>query len=166
MDYATLTDNNGKKADFRNVILIMTSNAGAREIGKAMVGFGDRKLDTGVMYKEIERFFSPEFRNRLDGVVAFNHINEEMALLIAKKAVGEFEKKLTSKNINLKVTDSCYKWLSSKGFSSTFGAREIYRIVQEKIKTYFVDEVLFCKLSNGGSAVIDVKDDDIVISVE
>ncbi len=166
MDYATLTDNNGKKADFRNVILIMTSNAGAREIGKSMVGFGERRVDTGEMFREVERYFAPEFRNRLDGIVSFNHINEEMALQISRKAVAQFEAKLTGKNIKLDVTDNCYKWLADKGFSSIFGAREIYRLVQEKIKTYFVDEVLFGKLANGGTAIVDAKDDDVVITVE
>jgi ATP-dependent Clp protease ATP-binding subunit ClpA len=166
MDYATLTDNNGKKADFRNVVLIMTSNAGAREIGKQIAGFGDRALDSSIMFKEVERFFSPEFRNRLDGIVEFNHINEDMGLLIAKKAIKMFEEKLTGKKIRLDVTEPCYKWLAKKGYSSSFGAREIMRLVNEKIKNYFVEEVLFGKLSNGGVAVIDIKDDDIFIKVK
>jgi len=166
MDYATLTDNNGKKADFRNVILIMTSNAGAREIGKNMVGFGERKLENAEMYKEVERYFSPEFRNRLDGIVTFNHINEKMALKISKKAVKEFEDLLKPKKIKLDITEACYNWLAEKGFSSIFGAREIYRLVKDKIKTHFVDEVLFGKLSKGGTATIDIKDNDIVINVK
>lgn len=164
MDYATLTDNNGKKADFRNVVLIMTSNAGAREVGRTMIGFESRNIDKGAMTKEIERIFSPEFRNRLDEVVVFNHINEDMALMIAKKAVREFEKKLSAKNIKLKVTAKCYKWIAAKGLSSVYGAREIIRVVQEKIKTYFVDEVLFGELSNGGTAIVDIAGDDIKIS--
>ncbi|NLD46197.1 MAG: ATP-dependent Clp protease ATP-binding subunit ClpA [Clostridiaceae bacterium] len=164
MDYATLTDNNGKKADFRNIVLIMTSNAGAREVGRTMIGFEVRNIDKGAITKEIERIFSPEFRNRLDEIVVFNHINEEMALLIAKKAVREFEKKLAAKNIKLKVTTKCYKWIASKGLSSVYGAREIIRVVQEKIKTYFVDEVLFGELSKGGTAVVDVVDDNLKIS--
>lgn len=163
MDYATLTDNNGKKADFRNVILIMTSNAGAREVGKTMIGFEKRIMDKGSIVKEVERIFSPEFRNRLDEVVIFNHINEEMAVLIAKKALHQFEEKLKAKNIKLKATKNCYNWLAQKGLSSVFGAREILRVVQDKIKTYFVDEVLFGSLSNGGTAVIDVINDEIVI---
>ncbi len=165
MDYATLTDNNGKKADFRNVIIIMTSNAGAREIGKAMVGFTERKEDNNIMLKEIEKIFAPEFRNRLDGIVTFNHISLEMAVLIAKKAIGEFANKLSPKNIKLEVTETCYEWLANKGFTSNFGAREIYRVVQEKIKAYFVDEVLFGKLSKGGIAKIDIKNDEIDINV-
>jgi len=163
MDYSTLTDNNGKKADFRNTILIMTSNAGAREIGKTMIGFDNRSIDRSAISKEVDRVFSPEFRNRLDEIVVFNHINEDMAVLIAKKAIKQFEEKLKAKNIKLKVTTQCYKWLAQKGLSSIYGAREILRIVQDKIKTYFVDEVLFGKLSKGGTAVVDVVDDEIKI---
>ncbi|TYQ15910.1 UNVERIFIED_CONTAM: ATP-dependent Clp protease ATP-binding subunit ClpA [Acetivibrio alkalicellulosi] len=163
MDYATLTENNGKKADFRNVILIMTSNAGAREVGRTMIGFDKRNVEASAITKEVERIFSPEFRNRLDNTIVFNHINEKMALLIAKKAIQEFGDKLKSKNITLKVTKNCYKWLAQEGLSSIFGAREILRLVQDKIKTYFVDEVLFGELSKGGTALIDIVDNQIKI---
>ena len=166
MDYATLTDNNGKKADFRNVILVMTSNAGAREVGRALIGFEQRQIDKGAITKEVERIFLPEFRNRLDDIVVFRHIDKGMALLIAKKAIRQFESKLAAKNISLKVTDSCYEWIAGKGLSSAYGAREILRVVQEKIKSYFVDEVLFGSLSEGGVAVIDIKDDAILIRKE
>ncbi|MEA4828194.1 MAG: AAA family ATPase, partial [Clostridium sp.] len=163
MDYATLTDNNGKKADFRNVILIMTSNAGAREVGKVMLGFGDRMVKDDAITKEVERIFSPEFRNRLDEIVVFNKMDENMAYLIAKKAIDQFAEKLLSKNISISVTEECYKWITKKSLSSIYGAREILRIVQQDIKPYFVDEVLFGKLSNGGNAVIDIKNDKIII---
>ena len=164
MDYAVLTDNNGKKADFRNVILIMTSNAGAREVGRTLIGFDSRNIDRSAMTKEVARIFSPEFRNRLDDIVVFNHINEDMALLIAKKVINQFKEKLKAKNIDLKVTPRCYKWIAQKGLSSVYGAREILRFVQDKIKTYFVDEVLFGELSKGGIAVIDVADGEIKIT--
>lgn len=163
MDYATLTDNTGRKADFRNAIIIMTSNAGAREIGRAMIGFDSRNVDRSVITKAVEKIFLPEFRNRLDEVVVFNHINEDMALMIAKKAIRQFESKLAAKNINLKFSDECYRWLAEKGLSSTYGAREILRVVQEKIKTYFVDEVLFGELSKGGTALVDIRNDGICI---
>lgn len=163
MDYATLTDNNGKKADFRNVILIMTSNAGAREVGKVMLGFGDRMIKDDAITKEVERIFSPEFRNRLDEIVVFNKMDENMAYLIAKKAIDQFAEKLLSKNISISVTEECYNWITKKSLSSIYGAREILRIVQQDIKPYFVDEVLFGKLSNGGNAVIDIKNDKIII---
>jgi len=164
MDYATLTDNTGKKADFRNVILIMTSNAGAREASKNVIGFGDRTGSGEAITKEVERVFSPEFRNRLDNIIAFNKIDEVMALQIAKKAMKQFEEKLLTKNIKLKVTDDLYVWLSKKGFSEAYGAREINRVVQQEIKTYFVDEVLFGDLSKGGSAIVDIVDGKLKIS--
>jgi ATP-dependent Clp protease ATP-binding subunit ClpA len=166
MDYATLTDNTGKKADFRNVILIMTSNAGAREASKHVIGFGDRIGAGDAITKEVERVFSPEFRNRLDNIVVFNKMDEAMALQIAKKAMKQFEEKLLSKNIKLKVTDKLYDWLSKKGFSETYGAREINRVVQQDIKTYFVDEVLFGELSKGGNAVVDIVDGKLSITEE
>lgn len=166
MDYATLTGNTGKKADFRNVILIMTSNAGAREASKNVIGFGDRVGSGAAITKEVERVFSPEFRNRLDNIVVFNKMDEAMALKIAKKAMKQFEEKLLSKNIKLKVTDKLYEWLSKKGFSETYGAREINRVVQQDIKTYFVDEVLFGELSKGGSAVVDIVEGKISIVKE
>jgi len=164
MDYATLTDNTGKKADFRNVILIMTSNAGAREASKHIIGFGDRFGTEEAINKEVERVFSPEFRNRLDNIIAFNKIDEVMALAIAKKAMKQFEEKLLTKNIKLKVADNLYDWLSKKGFSEAYGAREINRVVQQEIKTYFVDEVLFGELSKGGSATVDIVDGKLKIS--
>ncbi|MBU3180247.1 ATP-dependent Clp protease ATP-binding subunit ClpA [Clostridium psychrophilum] len=164
MDYATLTDNTGKKADFRNVILIMTSNAGAREASKHIIGFGERLGSGEAISKEVERVFSPEFRNRLDNIIEFNKIDEVMALAIAKKSMKQFEKKLLTKNIKLNVTDSLYNWLSKKGFSEAYGAREINRVVQKEIKTYFVDEVLFGELSKGGSATIDIVDNKIKIT--
>ncbi|AGK96531.1 ATP-dependent Clp protease ATP-binding subunit ClpA [Clostridium pasteurianum] len=163
MDYATLTDNTGKKADFRNVILIMTSNAGASKVGKSIIGFGERKLQGEEIKKEVERLFSPEFRNRLDDIVVFNGIDKTMALLIAKKALKEFEEKLLEKNINLQVTEDCYQWVAEKGYSSIYGAREILRVVQHEIKPYFVDAVLFGDLAKGGTAMIDVKDGKIII---
>ena len=164
MDYATLTDNTGKKADFRSVILIMTSNAGAREASKNIIGFGDRMLSGGAVIKEVERVFSPEFRNRLDNIIVFNKIDETMALQIAKKAMKQFEEKLLTKNIKLEVTDNLYAWLSKKGYSEAYGAREINRVVQQEIKTYFVDEVLFGDLCTGGSAIIDIVDGKLTIT--
>ncbi|MCM0648289.1 ATP-dependent Clp protease ATP-binding subunit ClpA [Clostridium swellfunianum] len=163
MDYATLTDNTGKKADFKNVILIMTSNAGAKEIGKSMIGFGNRNVREDAINREVERIFSPEFRNRLDDIVVFNQMDEHMAVLIAKKALVQFDEKLKSKGISLQVSEECYKWIAKRGLDSHYGAREINRIVQQEIKPYFVDEVLFGDLSTGGTAFIHMADDKIFI---
>lgn len=164
MDYATLTDNNGKKADFRNVIIIMTSNAGARNVGKSLLGFGNRTVHGEAIKEEVEKVFSPEFRNRLDDIIVFNGIDESMAMLIAKKAIKDFEEKLQRKNISLEVTDECYKWIVEKGFSKEFGAREINRVVQTKIKPYFVDAVLFGDLTEGGVAIVDIMDGEVKIT--
>jgi ATP-dependent Clp protease ATP-binding subunit ClpA len=163
MDYATLTDNTGKKADFKNVILIMTSNAGAKEVGRTLIGFGDRNVNEEAINKEVESIFSHEFRNRLDDIVVFNHMDEHMAVLIAEKAIRQFEEKLKAKGISLKVSEECYKWMAQRGMVSNYGAREINRIVQQEVKPYFVDEVLFGELSNGGTAFIDTKDGKITI---
>jgi ATP-dependent Clp protease ATP-binding subunit ClpA len=163
MDYATLTDNTGKKTDFKNVILIMTSNAGAKEVGKSMIGFGDRNVREDAINKEVERIFSPEFRNRLDDIVVFNNMDDIMARLIIRKTFSQFESKLKTKNISLKVSEECYRWIAERSLSSNYGAREINRIVQKEIKPYFVDEVLFGELSSGGNALIDIELDKISI---
>jgi ATP-dependent Clp protease ATP-binding subunit ClpA len=165
MDYATLTDNNGKKADFRNVIILMTSNAGAREMGRQIIGFEAKSVNRDAVFTAVERIFSPEFRNRLDGVVNFNGRTHEVVLMIVKKAIGEFAVQLQEKNVNLQVTDQCYEWLARKGYSEEFGAREIARLIQDKIKRFFVDEVLFGKLQKGGIALADIEGDDVTVRV-
>lgn len=165
MDYATLTDNNGRKADFRNVVVLMTSNAGAREIGKQIIGFEARPINRDAVFPALERTFSPEFRNRLDAVVNFNNLADEVVLRIVKKAISEFGTQLQEKKVELQVTDRCYAWLASKGYSPEFGAREIARLVQEKIKRFFVNEVLFGKLQQGGTALADIENDDVVVRV-
>ncbi len=165
LDYATLTDNNGKKADFRNVIIIMTSNAGAREIGKSQVGFEERTVRGEAVKDAVDRIFSPEFRNRLDSIITFNHLNEDIVVQIVKKEVSVFAKQLSEKNVTLTVTEECYRWLARTGYSTQFGAREIERLVQNKLKKFFVDEVLFGRLTKGGVAVADVKDGDISITI-
>jgi len=165
MDYATLTDNNGKKADFRNVVLLMTSNAGAREIGRQTVGFEGKPVNRDAVFKALEKTFSPEFRNRLDGVVNFRGLEDAVVLKIVKKAVAEFAGQLADKGVSLTLTDRCAEWLAREGYSPEFGARQIARLVQEKIKRFFVDEVLFGNLREGGEAVADIENDDVVIRV-
>ncbi|MCX5819183.1 MAG: ATP-dependent Clp protease ATP-binding subunit ClpA [Deltaproteobacteria bacterium] len=165
MDYATLTDNNGKKADFRNVVLLMTSNAGAREIGRPAIGFEGQPIQRDAVFKALERTFSPEFRNRLDGVVNFQGLTDAVVLKIVKKTVADFAAQLVGKKVLLTVTDDCYAWLARKGYSPEFGAREIARLVQDKIKRFFVDEVLFGSLREGGDALADINNDDVIIRV-
>jgi len=158
MDYATLTDNQGRKADFRNVILIMTSNAGARDIGKGLIGFGDRVHDDSAVNDAIEKIFTPEFRNRLDAVVRFGHLSREIMVSIVQKELDAFTAQLTEKNVTLTVTETCVDKLAEEGYSKEFGARNAGRLIEEKIKSFFVDEVLFGSLSEGGSAVVDWRD--------
>ena len=165
MDYATLTDNSGKKADFRNVILLMTSNAGARDIGRQTIGFEGQPINRDAVFKALERTFSPEFRNRLDGVVNFQGLTDPVILRIVKKAVAEFAGQLAEKRVRLTLTDECAEWLARKGYSPEFGAREIARLIQDKIKRFFVDEVLFGSLREGGDAVAEIENDDVVIRV-
>jgi ATP-dependent Clp protease ATP-binding subunit ClpA len=165
MDYATLTDNNGKKADFRNCIVIMTSNAGAREIGRQRIGFEEKKINIEAVSSAVERIFSPEFRNRLDSVVTFNSLSIEVVMEIVKKAVHEFADVLSEKNVELRVTDECYRHLAEKGYSPDFGAREISRLVQDKIKHFFIDEVLFGALKDGGAAEAYIDSGDVKIRV-
>ncbi|MHB8908101.1 MAG: ATP-dependent Clp protease ATP-binding subunit ClpA [Syntrophales bacterium] len=165
MDYATLTDNDGKKADFRNVILLMTSNAGAREIGRQTIGFEGLPINRDAVFKALEKIFSPEFRNRLDGVVNFHSLTDPVIRKIVKKAVAEFTAQLAEKKVDLTLTERCLDWLVRKGYSPEFGAREIARLIQDKIKRFFVDEVLFGRLREGGDAVADIENDDVVIRV-
>jgi len=165
MDYATLTDNNGKKADFRNVVLLMTSNAGAREIGRQTIGFEGSPINRDAVYKALEKTFSPEFRNRLDGIVNFQGLTDPVILKIVKKAVAEFAGQLAEKKVLLTVTDRCLDWLARRGYSPEFGAREIARLIQDRIKRFFVDEVLFGGLREGGEALADIENDAVVIRV-
>ena len=165
MDYATLTDNSGRKADFRSVVLIMTSNAGAKELGKAMVGFQGEPL-SGAVTIAVEKLFSPEFRNRLDAIVTFKNLDEAVVARIVRKMIGEFSQQLEQKKVALRVSPAAIAWVARRGFSQIFGAREVARLVQEKIKNPFVDEVLFGRLKSGGAASIEVSKDELVIRVE
>ena len=163
LDYATLTDNTGRKADFRNVIIIMTSNAGARDLGKPLIGFGERRMSESAVNDAVERAFAPEFRNRLDKIVAFNGLDEEIVLRIVDKEIRSFALQLREKGVEIEVTDGCRRWIAKEGFSEEFGARNIARLVQDKVKTYFVDAVLFGELVGGGKAIVDVKDGKIFV---
>jgi ATP-dependent Clp protease ATP-binding subunit ClpA len=165
MDYATLTDNSGRKADFRNLVLIMTSNAGAKELGKPAVGFQGEPL-SGAVTVAVEKLFSPEFRNRLDAIVTFRHLDETVVARIVRKMIREFTLQLKEKKVSLQVSPDAVAWVAKRGFSPVFGAREVARLVQEKLKNPFVDEVLFGRLKNGGSARIEVSKDELVIQVE
>ena len=151
MDYATLTDNQGRKANFRNVILIMTSNAGANRMGRQRIGFAGKREDSGVLMEEVKRTFQPEFRNRLNRVVMFNSMDEEMGAMIADKKLRELGDQLAAKNIRFTADRKARELLLKKGVSQEFGAREIDRVIRNEIKPLFVDEILFGSLKKGGS---------------
>jgi ATP-dependent Clp protease ATP-binding subunit ClpA len=165
MDYATLTDNNGRKADFRNIVLIMTSNAGARDIGKNLIGFGERILDESAVDGAVEKLFTPEFRNRLDSVVRFGHLSKEIMANIVRKELDAFSAQLAEKHVRLELSDVCIEQLAAEGYSREFGARNVGRLVEEKIKSFFVDEVLFGSLSEGGAARADYRDGEYRIDI-
>lgn len=165
MDYATLTDNKGRKADFKNVIIIMTSNAGAKNIGKKLIGFGDRKIQGEAIMEEVKKFFTPEFRNRLDKVVVFNSMNPEMAKMVARKQLNDFKKKLESKHVEVVFDEECINYVAEKGTSEEFGAREISRVISAEIKPLFVDEILFGSLTNGGKCSIILEGDKFKLKV-
>jgi ATP-dependent Clp protease ATP-binding subunit ClpA len=155
MDYATLTDNTGKKADFRNAVFIMTSNAGARNIGKPLIGFGDREQDDRAVRDAVDKIFPPEFRGRLDAIVTFDHLSREIMVSIVQKEIDLFKTQLAEKNVTLTVTSVCVDRLAEEGYSKETGARNTSRMIEDKIKSFFVDEVLFGTLSEGGSATVD-----------
>jgi ATP-dependent Clp protease ATP-binding subunit ClpA len=161
MDYATLTDNQGRKADFRNVVIIMTSNAGASQVGKMLVGFGSEKINKSAIMDEVKRVFQPEFRNRLSRIITFNYVDDQMAQRIVDKQIAQLAKKLEKKKINLKITSSCAEYLKEKGVSHEYGAREISRIINTEIKPLLVDKILFGKLKKGGECVIDYANDKL-----
>jgi ATP-dependent Clp protease ATP-binding subunit ClpA len=164
MDSATLTDNNGKKADFRNVILIMTTNAGARELSSGGVGFRNQSETKGQAKGAIERTFSPEFRNRLDAWVPFKALDLENIKLIVDKFIKELNGQLAEKRVLIKLEESAKEWLAKNGFDGKYGARPMARLIHDKIKQPLAHEILFGKLSDGGSVSVEEKDSDIVLN--
>jgi len=161
MDSATLTDNNGKKADFRNVILIMTTNAGARELSSGGVGFRNQAENKGQAKGVIERTFTPEFRNRLDAWVAFKALDLDVIKMIVDKFIRELNGQLAEKRVVVRLDESAREWLAKNGFDSRYGARPMARLIHNKIKQPLANEILFGKLSHGGSALAAVADDDL-----
>jgi len=159
MDYATLTDNNGKKADFRNVILIMTSNAGSKEMDKDSIGFGDRSSDTQTKgHDAVNKLFSPEFRNRLDAVIAFRPLTHETMEKVVDKFISELSERTKRNKVHISLSAPARKWLALKGYDPRYGARPLSRLIQTEIKDRLSEEVLFGRLSKGGRVTISLKD--------
>ena len=165
MDHGSLTDHNGRTVDFRNVILIMTSNAGAAEQAKAAIGFG-RDRREGEDTAAIERTFTPEFRNRLDAVISFQPLPKEVILSVVEKFVLQLEAQLMDRNVTIELTKPAAEWLADKGYDDRMGARPLGRVIQENLKKPLAEELLFGKLTKGGVVKVGLKDDKLSLSIE
>ena len=165
MDHGTLTDHNGRSVDFRNVIVIMTSNAGAAEQAKAAIGFG-RDRREGEDTAAIERTFTPEFRNRLDAVISFNPLPKDTILQVVEKFVLQLEAQLMDRHVAIEMTTEAASWLADKGYDDKMGARPLSRVIQEYIKKPLAEELLFGKLSKGGLVIVSVKDSKIKLDLK
>ena len=165
MDHGTLTDNNGRKADFRNIILVLTTNAGVQETVRQSIGFKQQDHSLDAM-SEINKVFSPEFRNRLDNIVWFNHLDNEVIQQVVDKFIVELQVQLDEKGVSLELTRDAKKWLAEHGYDKAMGARPMSRLIQEKLKKELANELLFGELTNGGVAKVGVKKDKLVISYE
>ena len=166
MDHGTLTDNNGRKADFRNVILIMTTNAGAENMNRASIGFTRQDHSSDGM-EAVKRMFSPEFRNRLDAIIQFGPLSEEVIKTVVDKFLTQLQAQLDDKKVTLEVDEAARQWLAEHGYDEKMGARPMARLIQEKLKKPLAEEVLFGSLSAGGGRVIvGVRDDELTIQSE
>ena len=177
MDHATLTDNTGRKADFRNVVLILTSNAGSREMSAKTIGFAEgaadqerdearRRTAAGKSMAAIERVFSPEFRNRLDAIVTFKNLTPQVMETIVEKFVLQLEAQLAERHVAITLTPEARAWLALKGYDAVYGARPLARVVQKEVRDPLTDEILFGKLENGGTVTIGEEGGRLTISFE
>jgi ATP-dependent Clp protease ATP-binding subunit ClpA len=163
MDHATLTDNTGRKADFRNVVLIMTTNAGARELASSPIGF---RFDQGgdPAKKPLERLFNPEFRNRLDAIVRFDALSPEVVKQIVDKQIGELQESLKPKHVTLELTLAAREWLAVHGYDKDFGARPMSRLIDDQLRKPLAEAILFGELAQaGGTAIVDAGDDALAL---
>jgi len=175
MDHATLTDNTGRKADFRNVVLILTSNAGSREMNTKSIGFTEgaasdtrddaiRRVTEGKSKAAIERVFSPEFRNRLDAIVTFKNLTPDVMETIVDKFILQLEAQLSERKVAIALAPEARLWLAKKGYDPLMGARPLARVVQSEVRDPLTDEILFGRLENGGTVTIGVADDKLTFS--
>jgi ATP-dependent Clp protease ATP-binding subunit ClpA len=161
MDTARLTDNNGREADFRNVTIIMTSNAGAADLQQNVVGFG-KGVDVGKSLKAIEKQFPPEFRNRLDETVIFEPLPTKVVVKIVDKFVRELEFQLSDRDVKIELSAAARRWIADEGYDELLGARPLSRVIQDKIKRPLAEEILFGELEHGGTVYVDLDEDDEV----
>ncbi len=169
MDHATLTDNNGRKADFRQVVLIMTSNAGSREMSHGSMGFSSSSQKSAAKSRAkdaIERLFSPEFRNRLDAIVTFNPLNFDVMETIVEKFILQLEVQLAERRVAFVLEPAARAWLARKGFDPVFGARPLARVIQTDVRDPLTDEILFGRLERGGTVRIGLEDDRLAFTYE
>jgi len=177
MDHATLTDNNGRKADFRQVVLIMTSNAGSRELSASSIGFWEsgtsaRAVDTRLKAahqrskQAIEKVFSPEFRNRLDAIVGFNPLTPGVMETIVEKFILQLESQLAERRVAITLEPDARAWLAEKGYDPIYGARPLARVIQAEVRDPLTDEILFGALEHGGTATIALKDGKLEIQAQ
>jgi ATP-dependent Clp protease ATP-binding subunit ClpA len=165
MDHGKLTDNNGKSVDFRNVILIMTTNAGAQELSKKAIGF-NRETNEGADVEAIEKLFSPEFRNRLDAIIPFAPLEHDVIRLVVDKFIMQLDAQLAERNVEIELSEAARDWLAKRGYDRNYGARPLTRVVQEHIKKPLADQLLFGELTGGGLALVDVENDALVVTVK
>ena len=163
MDYARLTDNKGRQSDFRNVVLIMTSNAGAQYASQASIGFNGTVSRGEAMMKQVKKTFKPEFLNRLSGTVVFHDMNKQMATLILQKKLRELESKLEAKQVKMNLIPEAFEYLLKEGFTPEYGAREMDRVIAQRLKPLLMREILFGSLKNGGEITIGIKDGNLSI---
>ena len=164
MDHGVLTDAVGKKVDFRNVVLIMTTNAGAADNARASIGFGRGKVE-GEDDKAIQRLFTPEFRNRLDAVVAFKPLTADIIRMVVRKFIGQLQTQLADRNVTISLSDEAADWLAENGFDELYGARPLGRVIQEHIKQPLADDILFGRLTRGGHVDVVLKDGKIAFEI-
>ena len=165
MDHGKLTDHNGRTVDFRNVVLIMTSNAGAHEQAQNALGFG-RSRREGEDTAAVEKMFTPEFRNRLDAVISFAALPKEVILQVVEKFVLQLEAQLMDRNVQIVLSPEATEWLADKGYDDKMGARPLGRVIQENIKKPLAEELLFGKLAKGGIVQVLVQNGEIVLKIE
>lgn len=165
MDHGTLTDNNGRKADFRNITIIMTTNAGAEQLSRSSMGFTTQDHSSDGM-ESIKKSFSPEFRNRLDGIIQFKQLSQDMIAHVVDKFVFEFEHQLEEKGVTLSIDDEVRTWLAIKGYDPVMGARPMTRVIQEQLKKPLAEDLLFGALTKGGHVTVKVKDDKLVFDTQ
>ena len=165
MDHGKLTDNNGKIVDFRNVVLIMTTNAGAQELSKSAIGF-NRTHNEGADIEAIEKMFTPEFRNRLDAIIPFAPLGKDVIRLVVDKFIMQLDAQLADRNVEIELSEAAMDWLAERGYDAKYGARPLARVVQEHIKKPLADEMLFGGLVGGGLVFVDVADDALTVTVK